>query len=93
MNIKISQGKTQLYYFLYTYFSVRCIKDTKERIIEGELRCNDLAKYLHEHNAGNNVWLCEDASGLIPKILYDPTSDHLIGMTLPIDERTGTVYS
>ncbi|XP_055308257.1 uncharacterized protein LOC129572338 [Sitodiplosis mosellana] len=68
---------------------LRCIKDTKECIIEGQLRCNDLAKYLHEHNAGNDVWICEDGSGLVPKILYDPSSDHLIGMTLLIDDRTG----
>lgn len=42
-----------------------------------------------QRNAGCNIWICEDGSGLIPKILYDPTSDQLIGMTLVIDDQTG----
>lgn len=46
-------------------------------------------KYLNQHNAGNDVWICEDGSGLIPKVLYDPASDELIGMTLPIVNGTG----
>lgn len=57
--------------------------------MEGELRSKDLANYLLQHDAGNDIWLCEDGSGLIPKILYDPSLDQLIGMTLPIDEHTG----
>lgn len=68
---------------------MRCIKDTKDCVYEGELRCEGLAKYLIQNKAGNDIWICEDASGLIPKILYDPTTDQLVGMTLPIDEHTG----
>lgn len=69
---------------------MRCINDTKETIHEGELRSRELAEYLTLHDAGPDVWICEDGSGLIPKILYDPTQDQLIGMTLPFDEHTGT---
>lgn len=68
---------------------MRCINDTKERIVEGELRSKGLAEYLIQHNAGCDVWLCEDGSGLVPKISYDATSDELIGMALPIDDKTG----
>lgn len=44
---------------------------------------------MRQQEAGNAIWICEDGSGLIPKILYDPKSDQLIGMTLPIDSHTG----
>lgn len=68
---------------------MRCIKGTTECISEGEIRSKDLVKYLSDRNAGTDVWLCEDASGIIPQIKYDQTSDQLIGMVLPIDESTG----
>lgn len=42
-----------------------------------------------ERDAGNNIWLCEDATGIISKINYDPTLDQLIGIVLRIDEHTG----
>lgn len=58
-------------------------------MLEGELRSKELAEYLLQHNAGTNIWICEDGSGIIPKILYDPTLDQLIGITLPFDNRTG----
>lgn len=66
---------------------MRCINDTKQCIVEGEPRFEELAKYLLQHNAGNDIWIYED--GLVSKILYDPTDDQLIGMTLEIDNNTG----
>lgn len=70
-------------------FSVRCISDTKACISEGEIRSAELAKYLSERKAGNDVWLCEDGSGIISKIQYDPTLDQLVGIVLPIDCDSG----
>lgn len=70
-------------------FSVRCIKDTKECILEGDIRSEDLVKYLSDRNAGTDVWLCEDASGIVSQIKYDQTLDQLVGMVLPIDSNTG----
>lgn len=35
------------------------------------------------------MWLSEDATGVIPKIVYDIASSQLIGQVLPIDENTG----
>lgn len=58
-------------------------------MLEGELRTAELAKYLLERDAGNRVWICEDGTGLIPKIVYDARLDQLIEMTLPIDVHTG----
>lgn len=57
--------------------------------MEGEIRSVGLKEYLIQHNAGNDVWICEDGSGLISKISYDRLFDQLVGMTLLIDERTG----
>lgn len=42
---------------------------------------------LIERNAGYDIWLAEDATGLVPKIQYDSTSNHLIGIVLPFDEN------
>lgn len=47
------------------------------------------ANYLEERNAGDDIWLCEDGSGLISKIEYDLKSDQLIGIVLPLDENNG----
>ena len=74
----------------YVYdISVRWISVSKKCILEGELRCAELKTYLSDRNAGNDVWLCEDASGIVSKIQYDPTSDQLIGIVLPLDENNG----
>lgn len=68
---------------------MRYIKDSKKCILEGELRCTELKTYLSDRNAGNDVWLCEDGSGLVSKIQYDQTLDQLVGMVLPLDEHNG----
>lgn len=69
---------------------MRCINDNRKAILEGELRCTELKAYLAERNAGKDVWLCEDASGLISKIQYDQTADQLIGIVLPLDDENGS---
>lgn len=58
---------------------MRCINESKSRIVEGKLRCEELRDYLTERKASTDVWLSEDASGIISKIQYDPTSNQLIG--------------
>lgn len=68
---------------------MRCINDTKGRTLEGDLRCAALQSFLTMRNAGNDIWLCEDASGIVSKIQYDPTLDQLVGIVLPLDENNG----
>lgn len=68
---------------------MRYINDNKKPIIEGKLRCEELCEYLKERDAGTDIWIAEDGSGIVPKILYSPTLDELVGMTLPMDEITG----
>lgn len=66
-----------------------CINKKKEKIIEGELRCQPLAQYLDKLDAPKVVWLVEDGSGIVPKVCFDSTTNQLVGLVLPIDKNTG----
>lgn len=68
---------------------MRCIAESKKTIVEGKLRCAELLHYLTERNAGVDVWLSEDGSGVVPKIQYDPSSNQLIGLVLQMNSLTG----
>lgn len=65
------------------------IHSDKERIVEGKLRSKELADHLKRTNSSNAVFLSEDASGVVKKIVYDAFSNQLIGIVLPFDEKTG----
>lgn len=65
------------------------INQYKVKIIEGELRCKELDKYLRSINAAKCVWLSEDASGIVPKIEFDPETNQMVGITLPLHSHTG----
>lgn len=69
------------------------ISRSKRRIIEGELRCQELHDYLTRLNLGMKVWLCEDATGLSAKAEYDSSTDQLVGLVLPINQKTGMPQS
>lgn len=58
----------------------------KQRIKEGELRCQDLKDYLTKINAPLTVYISEDASGIIKKVVYDARSNQLIGLVLPTNQ-------
>lgn len=36
-----------------------------------------------------NVWLSEDATGILSKVEYDPKTNQMIGLVLPIDFDSG----
>lgn len=69
--------------------SERNIENNHERIIEGELRCRELAQYLEKVGAEKNVWLSEDATTIVPRVNYDAATDQIIGLVLPVDKNTG----
>lgn len=48
-------------------------------IIEGKVRAGVIRKLPVK------VWLSEDATKIVNKIQYDPTTDQIIGLVLPID--------
>lgn len=59
------------------------------KITEGSLRCTELKSYLQKIDAPLTVWLSEDASGIVQRVVYDVSSNKLIGLSLPINEFTG----
>lgn len=36
-----------------------------------------------------SVWLSEDASGIVSKVEYDPKTNQMVGLVLPICGKTG----
>lgn len=69
------------------------IQQNKLRIVEGQLRCEDLKSYLKKIKAPECVWLSEDASGIVQKVVYDVNSNKLVGLNLPLDAVTGIPIS
>lgn len=68
---------------------MRYIQQNKPKIIEGKVRAEELRTYLESFNLPLAVWLSEDASGIVPKVDYDGTTNLIVGKVLPIDEGTG----
>lgn len=83
----------ELKIYLNLPFSVNYISQSKVRIIEGELRCQELSEYLKNLNVKLYVWLSEDASGIVSKVEHDPNSNQLVGLVLPTDLKTGMPIS
>lgn len=65
------------------------IHSEKDRIIEGELRCEQLSKHLELTKSPRAVFLSEDGSGIIKKVVYDSHTNQMIGLVLPFDEANG----
>lgn len=76
-------------FLTFEIFIVNKILEKKERIIEGELRCKQLSQYLQNSNAPKSVFLSEDASGILKKVVYDSESDQMVGLVLPISKENG----
>lgn len=67
--------------------SVRCINNNKSRVIEGILRCKDLSDFLDSHNTKKSVWISEDATAVISEYRYDPMTNQIIGIVLPLNKN------
>lgn len=65
------------------------IHNSKDRIIEGDLRCEQLVKHLEQTNSQKKVFLSEDGSGIVKKIVYDSRTNQLIGLVLPFNTTNG----
>lgn len=68
---------------------VRYVNENKATIIEGELRCKELKRYLEALKLPMCVWLSEDASAIVSKIEFDHRTNQMIGIVLPIEPSTG----
>lgn len=68
---------------------MRCIKDNRTRITEGYIRSKELSDYLDNLQAVKTVWLSEDATAIVAKVVYDSVTNQMVGIVLPMDEATG----
>lgn len=72
---------------------MKYVDNSKQKIIEGELRCAGLEEYLNNLNMKKLVWLSEDGTGINTKIEYDSSINKVIGLVLPINETNGMPIS
>lgn len=65
----------------------RLIAKEKSHSLEGQIRSKELLKYLNDLNLPLIVTLCEDATRIIGRPQYDPSSNQIVGFTLPLDKN------
>lgn len=65
----------------------RYLQKNGQKMVEGELRCDQLKSYLYERNLPSTVWISEDATRITGKIQYDPSTNQLVGLVLPLNEH------
>lgn len=65
------------------------INQRKSKIVEGELGSKELSLYLEGFHQRKCVWLSEDATGIVGKIEFDPSTNQMVGLVLPINSSTG----
>lgn len=80
---------SQKYLIIHSIVAVARIQTEKERIIEGELRCTQLVKHLERTGSSMDVFLSEDASGVVRKVVYDSHTNQMIGLVLPFNATNG----
>lgn len=59
----------------------------KKKVIEGELRCQALKEHLIENDAPLSIYLSEDGSGLVKRVVYDVKTNQLVGIVLPLNQN------
>lgn len=59
------------------------LREHKSQIIEGNLRCKDLRKYLDDNHLPSVISLSEDATRIVNRIQYDAATNQLVGFVLP----------
>lgn len=67
----------------------RFIHRSDHSVIEGELRCEELAAYLRERNLKSIVCTSIDATRIQNRIQYSSHTNELVGFVLPINESNG----
>lgn len=72
---------------------MKYIDDNKVRVVEGQLRCKELSEYLDKMKSVRSVWISEDATAIVSKVKYDPKTNQLIGILLPLNQGNGLPIS
>jgi len=64
------------------------LQENGQKMVEGELRCDQLKSYLHGRNLPPIAWISEDGSArIIDKIQYNPLTNQLVELVLPLNEH------
>lgn len=56
-------------------------------IIEGVMRINELKKYLEDRDLPLTVWSSEDGTRITGRLQFDPGSNQIVGLLLPLDNN------
>lgn len=64
------------------------ISEKYSPVVEGEVRAEGLKEHLTKRNLPLCVWLSEDATSLSGRVEYDPVSNKLVGLILPLDPNS-----
>ncbi|KAG4072027.1 hypothetical protein HA402_008468 [Bradysia odoriphaga] len=62
----------------------RFLTDNGPRVIEGEMRVDELLEYLQSRNMPLRISISEDGTRCTAKISYDPKTNQLVGFALPL---------
>lgn len=65
----------------------RYLHDNGPQIVEGVMRCHQLKKYLHDRNLPATVWISEDGTRITGRLQYDPGTNQIVGLVLPLNEH------
>lgn len=66
---------------------MRCINTNKTHVVEGQMRCKELCEYLDNLKAVKKVWISEDGTAITARISYDPKTNQLVGIVLPLNSN------
>lgn len=58
--------------------------EAEEKFIEGEIRAEQLSKFLTERKLKRDIWLSEDATKTIVKVKFDAKINQYVGFSLPL---------
>lgn len=65
----------------------RYIYDNGPKIVEGAVRCSQLKKYLTDRSLPMTVWISEDGTRITGRLQYDPGTNQIVGLVLPVDSN------
>lgn len=65
------------------------ISQSKSTVIEGDFRAEGLLRHIEKVNAPRKVWISEDATGIVSRVEFDPSTNQVVGLVLPTNHTSG----
>jgi hypothetical protein len=62
------------------------MKNNDNKIVEGQLRMSELKDFLVSNNLPLKAWISEDGTRILDKVEYDPQTNQLVGLVLPLEK-------